>query len=233
MEELGAPPPFEVLLEGTLANDPEVAAAFFRRFHPVLSRYLRAREPRHADDLEADVWLAVAAHLDRFEGGERDFRAWLFTLARNVVSGHRRTSLRRRTDVVRLDDLVGHPSSDEPDAMVVADVSLTEALAALRKHLTPTQAEVVRLRVIAGFTAAEVAELLGRSEGWVAGHPAPRPGAPRRPAATGKVVTEWPALALQRSWFVAPVWIPTRPIASSTAGSTPTTPLRATRASRC
>jgi RNA polymerase sigma-70 factor (ECF subfamily) len=167
MDEPGASTPFEVLLEGTLANDREAAAELFRRFHPALSRYLRAREPRHADDLEADVWLAVAAHLERFEGGERDFRAWHFTVARNVVSGHRRTGLRRRTDIVRPEDLADRPAADEPDTAAVDDISLADALAVLRRHLTPVQAEVVRHRVIAGFSAAEVAGLLGRSEGWV------------------------------------------------------------------
>jgi RNA polymerase sigma-70 factor (ECF subfamily) len=166
MEELGTQR-FDALLAGTLANDADVAAEFFRHFHPALLRYLSAREPRHAEDLEADVWLAVAAHLDRFEGTEPEFRAWLFTLARNVVSGHRRKGLRRRTDLAAPADFVDRVGSDDLDEVVLDEIAAAEALEALRRHLTEPQAEVIRLRVIAGFSAAEVAEVLGRPESWV------------------------------------------------------------------
>ena len=166
MEDLGTQR-FDALLAGTLANDPEVASEFFRRYHQALARYLAAREPRHADDLEADVWLAVAAHLDRFEGSEHEFRAWLFTLARNVVTGHRRKGIRRRTDVAGPEVFSDRRAADEPEDAAVEALATAEAMEALRRHLTETQAEVVRLRVIAGFSAAEVAEILGRPETWV------------------------------------------------------------------
>ena len=166
MEDLGTQR-FEALLAGTVANDTDAATELFRRYHPSLLRYLAAHEPRHAEDLEGDVWLAVAGSLDRFEGGERQFRAWLFTLARNVVTGHRRKGLRRRTDVLGPEGFVERPAVDAPDVDALDAVASDEALAALRHHLTPTQAEVIRLRVIAGFSAAEVAEMLGRPETWV------------------------------------------------------------------
>ena len=51
-----------------------------------------------ADDLAADVWLAVARGLDRFDGDERGFRGWLFTIARHRIVEHRRRQARRRTE---------------------------------------------------------------------------------------------------------------------------------------
>jgi RNA polymerase sigma-70 factor (ECF subfamily) len=158
---------FELLLAAAARREPSASRALFTRYHPALLRYLRSREPRHADDLAADVWLAVATNLDTFDGDEPAFRAWLFTLARNMVTGHRRKGLRRRTDVVDHRMLADLASEDEPDVEVVADLAAEEALSLITHHLTATHAEVIRLRVIAGLTAAEVAGLLGRTETWV------------------------------------------------------------------
>ena len=166
MEDVGAGQ-FEELLAGTLRNDPRAAEELFRRFHPPLLRYLRARETHHAEDLAGDVWLAVAAHLDGFEGDERAFRAWLFTLARNVVTGHRRKGLRRRTDLAATETFELRPTDAETDGEAIESVAAAEAIVLLERHLTRTQAEVVRLRVIAGLSATEVAEILDRPETWV------------------------------------------------------------------
>jgi RNA polymerase sigma-70 factor (ECF subfamily) len=158
---------FDAVLQGTVDRDPASATELFRRFHPQLHRYLAARERRHADDLEADVWLAVAANIERFSGSEREFRAWIFTLARNTVTGHRRKGLRRRTDVAGPEVFTDRPGSDRTDEVALDAVATDEALELLRRHLTATQAEVVRLRVIAGLSAAEVADVMGRTETWV------------------------------------------------------------------
>jgi RNA polymerase sigma-70 factor (ECF subfamily) len=158
---------FEALLAAAVGQDPAATRELFVRYQPALLRYLRSREPHHADDLAADVWLALAGGLGAFSGDERAFRAWLFTLARNVVTGHRRKGLRRRTDVVDHRTLADLAAGDEPDADVMGEVASQEALALIAHHLSAVQAEVVRLRVVAGLSAGEVAQLLGHTETWV------------------------------------------------------------------
>ena len=43
----------------------------YRELHPRLARYLRARAPHVAEDLEGEVWLAIAGRLHQFEGDAR------------------------------------------------------------------------------------------------------------------------------------------------------------------
>jgi RNA polymerase sigma-70 factor, ECF subfamily len=154
-------------LQAARHGDQDALAALFRAHQPPLLRYLRAQERDAGDDLAADTWLAVARRLGTFEGDERGFRAWLFTIARNRLADHRRAAVRRRTDATpdeRFEELGG--SVDPADA-VLAEVGAQAAVDQIVDLLSGDQADVVLLRVVAGFDAAEVARLTGRTPGAV------------------------------------------------------------------
>lgn len=156
---------FDNLLAGVRSGDEASADALYRRVHPRLIRYLRSQEPQQAEDLAADVWLAVAAQLDEFEGDEIGFRAWIFTIARRRVLDHRRRGVRRRTSAVapeQFHDRLGPQGTDPADI-----TEAQEAVDLITALLPPAQAEVIILRVVADLDADTVARLLGRSANWV------------------------------------------------------------------
>jgi RNA polymerase sigma-70 factor (ECF subfamily) len=161
-----APPPadIEAILARACAGDSDALRALFRAYHPRLLRFLRALEPRVADDLAGDVWLAVAGAIGRFEGGEAGFRAWLFAIARNRLADHRRRAA-RRAQLVPLDD--DPAARDDPAATALDQLSAQDAIDRLVAELSPDQTEVVLLRVVGGLSADEVAALTGRSPGSV------------------------------------------------------------------
>ena len=141
--------------------------ALYRRISPRLQGYLRAAEPAEADDLEAEVWLAIVAQLDRFVGDENGFQALVFTIARRRVADHRRRRYRRRTDLVGNDSLAGHPDADHLESDVMNALDTRAALDELDRRLPASQADVIRLRVLAGLTVDETSALLDRSPGAV------------------------------------------------------------------
>lgn len=157
---------FDNLLDAVRRGDEAAATELFRRIQPRLLRYLRSQEPRVAEDLAAEVWLAVASGLGSFQGDEVGFRAWVFTIARRRVVDHRRRGLRRRTTTVSRDEL-----TERPDQGTGADpTAASEGQAAVDlivALLPPTQAEVILLRVIADLDAETVAAMMGRSANWV------------------------------------------------------------------
>jgi RNA polymerase sigma-70 factor, ECF subfamily len=160
-------PDFDLLLAAAQAGREWALTSLFSRLNPPLLRYLRARQPAAAEDLAAEVWLAVAAKLSDFRGGEPAFRAWLFTIAtRRMIDDRRRTG-RRRTEAVPDDLFVNRPALDDPCQEVVDRLSAQAAVDRLVAALSPQQAEVVLLRVVAGLDAAQVADMMGRSTGWV------------------------------------------------------------------
>jgi RNA polymerase sigma-70 factor (ECF subfamily) len=141
--------------------------ALYRQISPRLKGYLRAAEPAEADDLEADVWLAITAQLDRFVGDENGFQALAFTIARRRVADHRRRRYRRRTDLVGNDALAAHPDRDHFEADVIAALGTRDAVDELERRLPASQADVIRLRVLAGLTVDETSAILDRSPGAV------------------------------------------------------------------
>ena len=141
--------------------------ALYRRISPRLRRFLRAIEPRAADDLESEVWLGVASHLGTFYGDAAGFEALVFTIARRRVSDHRRRSGRRRTDVVENETMVRWPAPDQPESEVLDGVATREAIDRLARRLSKAQTDVLVLRVVAGLSVGDVAAALGRSPGSV------------------------------------------------------------------
>ncbi len=157
---------FGELLDGVRRGDEVAATELFRRVQPRLLRYLRSQEPRVADDLAAEVWVAVASGLDSFEGDEGGFRAWTFTIARRRVLDHRRKGVRRRTSPVEPDGLEDRPDPAAADAISDGNEA-QEAVDMIVSVLPPDQAEVVLLRVLGDLDAETVAAMMGRTAGWV------------------------------------------------------------------
>jgi RNA polymerase sigma-70 factor, ECF subfamily len=156
----------EVLLRARQGAEWAIAE-LWRELHPRLLRYLRGVEPAAAEDVEADTWLAAARDLATFEGDDNQFRAWMFTIARNRLIDWRRREVRRRTVAVTPDVLVEHPADDDPAVAVVNMLRSDEAVALVRTSLPRDQAEVILLRVVGGFDVAEVAAIIRKRPGNV------------------------------------------------------------------
>lgn len=158
---------FERLLARVLAGDRQAGEHLYRAYNPMLSRYMRSQEPRVADDLTAEVWLAAINALTSFEGDEPGFRAWMFTIARRRVVEHRRRGIRRRTDTTDPDDFLETGSDEDIAVTATNSTEAQEAIDLIAATLSPEQAEVLILRVVADLSAAQVGDLLGRPEAWV------------------------------------------------------------------
>lgn len=152
--------PRRTLIDRARRGDADALGQLWRAHQPGLLRWLRSLEPAAADDLASETWIGAARGLHAFEGDEGRFAAWLFTIARRRVIDYRRTAVRRPPALLGV-DLDDRPGADDPAAAV------TDSAAALLARLTPEQAEVITLRVLAGLSADEVAEVVGRTPGAV------------------------------------------------------------------
>ena len=161
---------FGVTLAHARTGDEAAFACIFRDVQPALLRYLRVitAEP---EDVAGETWVQVVTGLRRFRGEEQDFRAWLFTIARNRAADAGRSRYRRPS--VPLDMTEAAQQLTTPDA---ADQALeavsTQAAMDLIKSLPREQAEIIMLRVVAGLDTGDVARIVGKTPGAVrvAGH---------------------------------------------------------------
>ena len=164
MEAWAGPGAFADVLDAARTGDELAFSKLWQWLNPALVRWLAVTVPDGGDDVASEVWVSIVRGLDVFEGDEREFRGWVFTMAhRRAIDWGRR---RRRRLHAPLPDGVDPPSpTDASEA--VWEASAVEAALALLRRLRPDQAEVVALRVIAGLTVAETAGVVGKSEGAV------------------------------------------------------------------
>ena len=156
----------ELVIARARDGDREALGQLWRAYNHLLLRYFRGKGMAEPDDLASTVWLEVANALHRFEGGEPDFRRWLFTIAARRRIDDIRASKRRDLHNARHQEwrapVTALSAADESEQAE----SLDRALALIRS-LPPDQAEAVLLRVVADLSVAEVAVILGRREGTV------------------------------------------------------------------
>jgi RNA polymerase sigma-70 factor (ECF subfamily) len=136
----------------------------------VVLRYLHAHRTRDAEDILGDVFVQVVRKLPDFTGDERDFRAWVLTIARNrVIDAARRE--RRRV----IQDGNGHGNEQLTEVLAArggvedaaqARLSLAETISVL-EVLRRDQREVVFLRVFADLSVEEVAIVMGKTAGAI------------------------------------------------------------------
>ena len=151
---------FEHVLGLAQAGHDGAVSRLYRDLNPSVLRFLSAQAGDAGEDLAQETWMAVARGLAGFAGDERAFRSWVFTIARRRLVQLWRTRGRRPSIPLAPEDLAAVAGAvDAPDAAVAARA----AAAALVGGLPPVQAEIVLLRVVGGFDANEVAEIVGRT----------------------------------------------------------------------
>jgi RNA polymerase sigma-70 factor (ECF subfamily) len=162
------PDPLVAAIEGARDGDEAAFALVWRTLHPPLLRYLRIRGDDAPEDLASETWMAVVRGLAGFEGGAAEFKAWLFTIARNRAVDHARARARRPLAVAVAEPADVARSDVEPSAehYAVQNDSTARALR-LVATLPAMQAEMVMLRVVAGLDVADVARLLDKKPGTV------------------------------------------------------------------
>jgi RNA polymerase sigma-70 factor (ECF subfamily) len=144
------------------------AEAFGRLYTLHLERiyryvYYRVGTASEAEDLTEHVFLKAWEAVGRYESRGLPFAAWLYRMAHNAVIDHYRAS-RPTTSIDESLDLEDEKQS--PTDAVMAGVDRDELRLAILR-LNHDQQQVVVMRFVEGMSHAEVAHLLGKSEGAV------------------------------------------------------------------
>lgn len=159
-------PNFETLLQAARLGADWAWTEIYRDLSPSVLRYLRAQGAREPEDLLGEVFLSVVRSLPTFSGAEQDFRAWVFTCARNVLIDAWRREGRRPIEYVPDELLGGTGQAESAEAEAMRRLAYERVRVALDR-LSDHQREVIFLRVIVGLSIDEVARVLDRSSGSV------------------------------------------------------------------
>ena len=120
---------------------------------------------RHdAEDLTTQTFLKMLEAIGRFRWQSAPFSAWLFRIAHNLAIDHFRAGRRVQAE----DEVPEVAGQEESSAEQQAMDSLGQAgMLALIARLSPEQRQVLTLKFLFGFANAEVAGILGKTEGAV------------------------------------------------------------------
>ncbi len=155
----------EVLRSAKNGNDLAFSV-IYRHYYQSLEKYAHFKSPRYVDEITGETWLGVVEGLSKFEGGEREFRSWLFTIARNKLVDILK---KKRPELVEFSEK-GEVTGEEGDGgdivgeEIVTREQVKEVINFIRSSLNPDEAEVIILRVLMGFDGREVASLMGLRE---------------------------------------------------------------------
>ena len=139
------------------AADKEDFRALYRRYHGVMERTALAilQDPRDAEEAVQEAFIRVIENFSKiYEIPCKNLGAWLVTIVRNEAI----TMLRRRRDHLPLDeDWAGfeRQARDAPDYA---------SLVALFARLPETYRAALEMKLLLGYSGAEIARRLGLTE---------------------------------------------------------------------
>ncbi len=158
--------PFDAVLAAARAGADWAWEAIYHELSPAVLGYLRARGALEPEDLVGEVFLQVVRDLGRFDGGESEFRSWVFTIAHHRMLDEGRRRGRRPVDPVAPETLPEQGTSADSQEEALAGFGDAE-VRRLIGQLSDDQQSVVLLRVLGGLTVEEVARAIGKRPGAV------------------------------------------------------------------
>jgi len=155
----------ESLVRRAQQRDEEAFTQLYEANFDKIYRYvaLRIGDKTEAEDMTQQVFLKALQSLSSFKWRGISFSAWLFRIAHNQVVDYLRKKTKQATTLLD-ESLV----SSNSDPQLVAEHKLDiEQLLSATKRLTEAQREVLSLRFAGELPVAQVAKVMGKSQGAV------------------------------------------------------------------
>lgn len=155
----------ESLVRRAQQRDEEAFTQLYEAYFDKLYRYvaLKIGNKAEAEDMTQQVFLNALKSVSSFKWRGISFSAWLFRIAHNQVVDYLRKKSKQATTLLD-ESLV---SSDSNPQLVAEHKLDIEQLVSATKQLTETQREVISLRFAGELPIAQVAKVMGKSQGAV------------------------------------------------------------------
>jgi RNA polymerase sigma-70 factor (ECF subfamily) len=149
------------LIQQAKQGDPAAFAEIYEQCQPAIYRYIfyQVGDAASAEDLTSEVFVRLVDKIDRFTYRGRPLLAWLYTIARNLVTDHR-----RRVKLSQPLELEKQLIADTVDVEeTIEDKLAHRRVSAAIARLTEEQRQVILLRFVEGLDNDSTALILGKS----------------------------------------------------------------------
>jgi len=154
-------------VERAAARDPDAIAKLYDLYAPKIQSFIyhRTSDPVVTEDLTAQVFLRVLEAMRGGKGWHTSFSGWIYRIAHNLIVDYYRK--RSQATYTNIDDAPHLPAGDGDPYRATAAKLDRDALLRAINQLTDEQAEVITLRFLEGYSIAEVARMMNKSEGAI------------------------------------------------------------------
>ncbi|MBI2329358.1 MAG: sigma-70 family RNA polymerase sigma factor [Chloroflexi bacterium] len=155
----------ENLVRRARQRDQKAFAELYEEHFDKVYRYvaLRIGDRTEAEDMTQQVFLKALQSVSSFQWKGIPFTAWLFRIAHNQVVDYLRKKTRQAA-IIFDESLVSRDSNPQLLAEHHQDI---EQLLLATKRLTESQRQVISLRFASELSIAQVAQIMGKSQGAV------------------------------------------------------------------
>jgi len=153
------------LVQRAQQHDQEAFAQLYEKYFDKIYRYvaLKIGNRVEAEDMTQQVFVNALHSISSYKWRGFPFSAWLFRIAHNQVVDYLRKKTRQPT--VSLNESLT-VSESNPQKTVEQKMNVEQLVLVTRK-LTPAQQEVILLRFAGELPIAQVAKIMGKSEGAI------------------------------------------------------------------
>ena len=148
-------------------EDPEAFGFLYERYVDRIYNYIYYRTSKHqdAEDLTARTFYRALKHFPRYVDRGAPFSAYLYRIAHNAVANWHRDS--RRRQIVPLDEPVMGTLKREGPASLAEEHEEQALLLQTVRRLPPERQQLLILKFVEQMKNAEIAEVMGRTEGAI------------------------------------------------------------------
>ena len=148
-------------------EDPAAFSLLYERYVKNIYSYIYYRTGNHhdAEDLVSRTFYRALKHFARYEDRGAPFSAYLYRIAHNMVANWHRDRSRRQ--VVPLDEMMLSSVKREQPSAVAEEKGEQEVLLGAVHHLPPDRQELLILKFVDQLSNAEIAKIMGRTEGAI------------------------------------------------------------------
>jgi RNA polymerase sigma-70 factor (ECF subfamily) len=155
----------ENLVQRAKQKDQKAFTELYEAYFDKIYRYVSVKigDKTEAEDMTQQVFLKALESISSFKWKGVPFSAWLYRIAHNQVVDYYRKQKKR---AITLQDETMVVSDSNPQQMAERNLDVERVMSATQQ-LTEAQREVIALRFTGGLSTAEVANIMGKSQGAI------------------------------------------------------------------
>lgn len=157
---------FGSVLEAARTGAEWAWRVLYESLAPSVLGYLRGRGAPDPDGVCGEVFCQLVRDIDRFEGDETGFRSWVFVMAHHRLLDDLRRRSRRPEAPTDPESLREIEAPGDVEGQVVDNHEAAQ-IREIIDDLTPSQREVLLLRIYGEMTVHETARVMRRRPGAI------------------------------------------------------------------